>query len=57
MYVSVYQEILPRNVRVRLFHPQSRDIHDQEAFLTPSVDQKTRNYDKECSNYPLSQSP
>ena len=36
---------------VRLPHPRSGDSQKQEAFLAPSADKKTCNYDTECSNH------
>ena len=42
---------LPVDVIVRLPHPRTRDSQNQETFLPPSADKKTRNYHIECSNY------
>ena len=42
---------LPVGVIVRLPHRGSGDTKYQEAFLAPSPDKQTRNYNKECSNH------
>ena len=42
---------LPVGVIVRLPHRGSGDTQYQEAFLAPSADKQTRNYDIECSNH------
>ena len=42
---------LPVNAIVRLPHPRSGDSQSQEAFLAPSADKHTHNYDTECSNH------
>ena len=39
------------DVIVRLPHPRSGDIQNQESFLAPSAEKPTRNYDIECSNH------
>ena len=36
---------------LRLYHPRSRDSQCQETFLEPSADNRTRNYDIECSHH------
>ena len=33
------------------YHPRRGDSQDQETFLALSADNKTRNYDTECSNH------
>ena len=52
IYLHIYAH-LPVNVIVRLPHPQSGDSLGQEAFLAPSADKQTYNYDTECSNHHL----
>ena len=52
MYIHIYAN-LPVNVIVKLPHPQSGGSQDQKTFLAPSVNNQTRNYDKECSNHHL----
>ena len=42
---------LPVDAIVRLPHSRSREIQDEETFLAPSADKRTRNYDIECSNH------
>ena len=45
IYTSQINQInLPINAIVRLPRPQSRNSQDQETFLAPSVDSKTRQY-------------
>ena len=46
---------LPRNSILRLPHPPSGDNQGYETFLAPSDDKLTRNYDKECYPFQLSQ--
>ena len=50
MYIHIHAN-LPVNVIVRLPHPQSRDSQGQETILAPSANNKTHNYDTECSNH------
>ena len=47
----IYIKNLLVNVIVRLSHPRSGGSQGQEAFLAPSVDKQTCNYDKECSDH------
>ena len=37
-----------------LSHLWRGDNQGQETFLAPSVDNQTRNYDRECSNHNIS---
>ena len=46
---------LPVNAIVRLLQARSGDSQDQEKYLTLPADNKTHNYDTECSNHHPSQ--
>ena len=46
---AIYTNLLV-DVIVRLTHSRSKDSQDQETFLAPSADKRTRNYGTECSN-------
>ena len=49
-WLAIYTN-LAMDVIVRLSHPRSGDIQNQETFLEPSAEKPTRNYDIECSNH------
>ena len=47
---AIYTNVLV-NAIVRLPYPQSNDSQGKEMFLASSADNKTRNYDADCSNH------
>ena len=50
IYIYIYTNLSVDEL-VRLPHPRSEDSQGQGAFLAPSADKQTHNYDTECSNH------
>ena len=60
MYVYIYKHIyieFTKKCHSQTFLSWSGDSQVQERFLAPSADKQTCNYDRECLNHHLSQSP